>query len=126
MGEPTHTTDPAGRSFVRRVFGVVGRRETYRNLVYLLARFPIGIAYFTTITTLVSLGIGLLPLLVGVPILLGALGVGGYIGVVEAGLLNHLRDRQLSYEPAHPTDSSLQSYLTTLVTTPRNYLLLVF
>lgn len=127
MGEPTHTMETAaGRSLVRRVFGVVGRRETYRNLVYLLARFPIGIAYFTTITTLLSLGVGLLPVIVGVPILVGVVALGGYIGVVEAGLLNHLRGRQLSYEPADPTDSSLRLYLKTVVTTPRNYLLLAF
>jgi hypothetical protein len=115
-----------GRSLVNRVFGVGFRRQTYANLAYLLARFPLGIAYFTVLTTGVSLGVALVPVAVGIPILAGVLAFGGYIGVVEAGLLRRLRGRDVSISLADPSELSITDYLKTVVTTPRNYLLVAF
>lgn len=46
------------------------RLQTYRNLVYLLLAFPLGVLYFTFLVTGVSLGVGLAVLVVGVPMLL--------------------------------------------------------
>ncbi len=114
------------QSLARRVLGVGLRRETYANLGYLLARFPLGIAYFTVLVTGLGLGFGLLPVVVGVPILAGVLGVGGYIGVVEATLLARFRGRDVSYTPADPRDLPVTDYLKTVATDPRNYLLVVF
>jgi len=84
------TAEGGGRSLANHVFGVGFRRETYHNLAYLLTRFPLGIAYFTTLVTGLSLGVGLVPVVVGIPILAGVLALGGYIGVIEAGLLRRL------------------------------------
>jgi len=61
--------------------------KTYRNIVYLLLRFPLGLAYFTTSVTGVSLGVALVPLAVGIPILGAVLGLADYVALVEAGLL---------------------------------------
>jgi hypothetical protein len=58
------TADAGRRSLANRIFGVGFRRETCANLVYLLARFPLGIVYFTVLLTGLSLGIGLIPLVV--------------------------------------------------------------
>jgi len=120
------TVHADGRSLGRRVLGVEFRRETYANLAYLLARFPLGIAYFTILVTGLSLGIGLVPVVVGVPILAGVLALSGYIGVVEAKLLGHLRGRDVTYDPADPSALALMEYLKTVVTDPRNYLLVLF
>jgi hypothetical protein len=55
------------------VFGVPFRRRTYGNLAYLVLQFPLGVAYFTTLVTLLALGVSLSVLLVGIPLLLGTL-----------------------------------------------------
>lgn len=115
-----------GQSRVSRVFGVGFRRETYANLVYLLARFPIGIAYFTTFVTGLSVGLALVPLVIGVPILAGVLGLAGYVGVVEASLLRRLRGVEVFHDPADPGELSMVTYLKTVATDPRNYLFVLF
>jgi hypothetical protein len=120
----TDTAD--GQSLVGRVLGVGVRRDTYANLAYLLARFPLGIAYFTVFVTGLSLGVGLIPVVVGVPILAGVLALAGYVGVVEAELLRRLYGRDVSYDVPDPGELPTTEYLKTVATTPRNYLLVVF
>jgi len=120
------TTEGGGQSLASRVFGVGFRRETYHSLAYLLARFPLGIAYFTVLVTGLSLGVGLVPVVVGIPILAGVLALGGYIGVLEAGLLCRLCGRDVSITLADPNELSVTGYLKTVATTPRNYLLVAF
>jgi hypothetical protein len=120
------STTANDRSLVSRIAGVGLRRETYANLLYLLARFPLGVAYFAVLTAGVSLGVGLLPVLVGVPILAGVLALGGYLGVIEAELLSRVLDRDVAYEIVDPNEPSTTAYLKTVATTPRNYLLVAF
>ncbi|MFT4948969.1 MAG: hypothetical protein ACI9CA_001100, partial [Natronomonas sp.] len=67
MTEPGTAT--GRRSVPGRVFGVVTDGMTYRRIVYLLLRFPLGMAYFTTFMTGLALGVALVPLGVGIPIL---------------------------------------------------------
>lgn len=126
MGRNTDHRNSTSTGLLGRVVGVAGRRETYENLAYLLARFPLGVAYFTTFVTGLSVGLALLPLLVGVPILAGVVAAAGYVGVVEAALLRRLRDRSVGYDLNGPGEQPLTTYLATAVTTPRNYLLLLF
>jgi len=125
QSQRVNTAEAGGRSLTKRVFGVGFRRETYANLAYLLVRFPLGIAYFTVLITGLSLGVGLIPVLVGIPILAGVLALGGYIGVVEAELLNRLRGCDISIGPTNPSDLSVTDYLKTVATAPRNYVLIV-
>lgn len=51
--------------------GVLTRGQTYRNLLYLALTFPLGLGYFVLLTTGISVGVGLLVVLVGLPTLLG-------------------------------------------------------
>jgi hypothetical protein len=118
-------TNVDGESLISRVFGVGFRRETYKNLAYLLARFPLGIVYFTVLVTGLSMGVALTPLFVGLPILAGVLAVGGYIGVVEAELLHRLYGHDVAYDVPDPSELPITEYLKTVVTTPSNYLLVL-
>ena len=72
--------------------GVPFQRQTYRNLAYLLLAFPLGIAYFTVITTGLSTGLSLVVTLLGVPIIVGTLAVTLGIGSFEAKLAGWLLD----------------------------------
>jgi two-component system, OmpR family, phosphate regulon sensor histidine kinase PhoR len=63
---PTRSTDyfrPAN------LLGVVRQRQTYLNLLYLLAAFPLGILYFVLLVTGISTGLGTAIVLVGLPVL---------------------------------------------------------
>jgi hypothetical protein len=126
QNQQSNTVQTGEKSVARRVFGVGFRRETYANFAYLLVRFPLGIAYFTVLITGLSLGIGLIPLLIGIPILAGVLAIGGYIGVVEAELLRRFRGDNISVKPACRSESLVTDYLKTAATTPRNYVLVMF
>jgi hypothetical protein len=55
---------------VKQFFGVAARRETYLSITYLLLSFPLGTAYFVFLTTGLLLGLSLLIVWVGIPILL--------------------------------------------------------
>jgi len=93
---------------------------------YLLTRFPLGIAYFTVFVTGLSLGLSLVPLLVGIPILGGVLALGGYVGTAEAWLLRQFRDSTVTHDPTSPDELPATEYLKTVATEPRNYLLVAF
>ena len=124
MSEHYHTGD--GRSVLGRLFGVTTDQESYRSLAYLLFRFPVGIAYFTTFLTGITLGIALVPLGVGVPLLVFVLSVADHAGLIEAALLCRLLDRDVSWEPIDPNDLSILQYLKTVATDGRSYLLLLY
>lgn len=50
-------------------FDVITDKQTYLNLTYLMLSFPLGIFYFVFIVTSISLGIGLIPIFIGIPLL---------------------------------------------------------
>ena len=52
-------------------FRAIGKGQTYANMFYLLAAFPLGLIYFVFIITGISLGLGLFITWFGIPILLG-------------------------------------------------------
>lgn len=54
---------------VGQFFRVVGSGQTYLNLLYLLAAFPLGIFYFIFLVTGLSLGFSLSIIWVGIPLL---------------------------------------------------------
>jgi hypothetical protein len=65
--------NPSNGISVGDILGVVIEPQTYKNLLYLIVAFPLGLAYYVTLTVGLSLGIGLAVLLVGFPILFGTL-----------------------------------------------------
>ena len=126
QGQHTNTRMDDVRLLVNRVFGVGFRRDTYKNLAYLLARFPLGIVYFTVFVSGLSVGAGLIPVIVGIPILAGVLALAGYVGVVEAELLNRIYGRSVSHDVPDYAELPITEYLKAVVTSPRNYLLILF
>jgi hypothetical protein len=62
---PPRTKDP--RSWVARFFGVLGEPRAYAALLYLLTSMVTGILYFTWAVTGVSLSLGLMVLIFGLP-----------------------------------------------------------
>lgn len=50
-------------------FDVIIDRQTYLNITYLMLAFPLGLFYFVFIVTGLSLGIGLIPIFIGIPLL---------------------------------------------------------
>ena len=72
-----------GRRALRRV---PWRLQTYRNILYLLASFPLGLCYFVFIFTGVSLALGLLVLWVGAPIFLVTMVAWWWLATLEREL----------------------------------------
>jgi len=66
-----------------RVFGVARRGQTYRNLVYLLVVFPLGMLHFVTFAVGFSLGAGLAVLGVGLIVLWLTFGYAWCMAYVE-------------------------------------------
>ena len=83
---PIDTLRGAGRRFL----GVPLRSRTYRHLVYLLAAFPLGIAYVVGLVTGTAVGSGLLLTWVGLPVLLATLAGAAVAAGVEARLARRL------------------------------------
>ena len=62
---PAHQSDP--------VFAPFTDPQSYLNLLYLLLAFPLGLFYFVLLTTGLSVGVGLIVIWVGLPLLLAML-----------------------------------------------------
>src|ERR1039457_120467 len=56
-----------------RFFHVAREGQTWLNILYLLAAFPLGIFYFVFLITMIALGLGLLVIWIGIPILLATM-----------------------------------------------------
>jgi len=72
------------------VVGVVTSAQTYKNLLYLALTFPLGLFYFTLLATGVPLGLGLLSVVIGLPVLIGVLVVSDRLLVFERWLASSL------------------------------------
>src|SRR5579872_441218 len=60
-------------SRMRRFFHVARQGQTWMNVLYLLAAFPLGLSYFIFLITMLSLGVSLIIIWVGIPILLATM-----------------------------------------------------
>src|ERR1700738_1774398 len=70
--EQTYTI---GRNMLTNLFRLVQQGQTYTNIFYLLLSFPLGLMYFVLIVLGISLGICLLVLIIGIPLILAFLKV---------------------------------------------------
>ncbi len=68
--------------------------QTYKNLAYLMTTFPLGLAYFIFLVVGLSLGFGLLVILVGLPILLFVVAVSAVLVKLEQRLAAVLLDAE--------------------------------
>jgi hypothetical protein len=74
----------------RDFFAVAIRPRTYSNLAYLLLAVPLGIVYFALFVTGFALGIGLVPVLIGVPLLLAMVITGYWLAAFEREMATRL------------------------------------
>lgn len=65
----TDTRTLQADSAIDRIFGPVIQAQTWINMLYLLASFPLGVLYFVILISLFSTGLGLLPVFVGIFVL---------------------------------------------------------
>jgi len=87
-----------------RLFGDTRGASTALAIVHLLVNLPLGIAYFTALVLGVSLGVGLLITLLGIPVLIGTAWVVRALGHLERARCNAflgttLRDPYRRVEP---------------------------
>jgi signal transduction histidine kinase len=69
--------------------------RTYGRILYLLLALPLGVAEFTFLVTTISLGVGLLITLVGVPILIATVYVWRWIAELERRLIGFLTGKAI-------------------------------
>jgi hypothetical protein len=99
MNQSANTSaSPSGA--LSRTLGVVVDSQTYRNLLYLLLAFPLGMAYYVILVTGFALGLGLSVLVVGIGILLATVIGLRYVASFERWLANVL----LGTEIGDPND----------------------
>ncbi|OYR44136.1 hypothetical protein DJ75_10805 [Halorubrum sp. Eb13] len=82
--------DRRQQSLLSQTLGSVIRPQTYRNLLYLLLTFPLGILYFVVLTTGLTLGIGLVVTLLGIPLLIAVVIGSRRLASFERRLANNL------------------------------------
>jgi len=73
-----------------RFFGVVARPRTWLNLLFQLLAFPLGLFYFIFLVTGLSVGLGLVIVWVGIPILLVVAGAWWLFGAFERAQAKYL------------------------------------
>ena len=71
-------------------FGVVARGQSYRNILYLALSFPLGLGYFIFLVTGLSVGVSLIIIWVGIPLLLLTLAGWWVMGMFERQLVIRL------------------------------------
>lgn len=71
---------------VRAFFRVVWRGQSYLNLLYLVAAFPLGLLYFLLLVIGLAVGIGTAVVLVGIPLVLLTVYLGRWLGGFEREL----------------------------------------
>ena len=69
---------------MKRIFGPVFRRRTWSATLHLLLDMPLSVVWFTIVVTGLSLGVGLIPLmLLGLPVMAATVLIGRAIGSAE-------------------------------------------
>lgn len=90
---------------VRRLFGVVRDPSAYAALLYMILALPLGLTYFTWTITGISLSLGLLVLIIGLPFLglflLSLQGLGVVEGRIVEGLLGVRMPRRTVFSKRH-------------------------
>jgi len=80
-------------------FGVVARSRTWLNLLFQVVAFPLGLFYFVFLVTGLSVGLGLVIIWIGIPILLVVAGAWWLFGAFERLQAKHLLGAAVSPPP---------------------------
>ncbi|MGV8959505.1 MAG: sensor domain-containing protein [Stenotrophomonas sp.] len=102
-GAPPATARP--RSAWAQFFGVVQDPHAYGALFYMLLSLATGIFFFTWVVTGLSLSLGLLILIIGIPVLLLFLGSVRVLSLVEGRLIETMLGVRMPRRPTY-TDKS--------------------
>lgn len=84
------------RSTLRRAFAPYAHARVWKESAHLLLDLVVGIALFTVVVTMVSLSVGLLITLVGLPLLLATIVCGRWVGTLERTRARALLDVDLA------------------------------
>ncbi|MDP8979270.1 MAG: sensor domain-containing protein [Acidobacteriota bacterium] len=96
----TGMTDTLARpTAVDHVFGAVLDPQTYRNLGYLALAYPLGLFYFVFLAVGLSVGAGLLVIVIGAAILMGVFAAATQFLRLERGLLRRLLGAEIPAAP---------------------------
>ena len=86
-------------SMIGWFFGVVARPRTWLNLLFQVLAFPLGLFYFVFLVTGLSVGLGLVIIWVGIPILLIVAGAWWLFGAFERLQAKYLLGAAVSAPP---------------------------
>ena len=92
---------PKRKSFLGKFFGVIVDPRTYGALFYMLLSLATGIVYFTVVTTGMSMSIGLLVLIIGIPLLVLFLGLIRVLSLVEGRIVEVLLGERMPRRPLY-------------------------
>jgi len=115
----------------RGFFGVVIDPQSYLNIIYLLLAFPLGTFYFVFLVTGLSVGLGMIITLLGIPIMLLVLVISRALCAFERKVTISLLNEDISSYSIQPTSGGLWSKFKVLMTSRNTwiglfYLLLKF
>ena len=96
---------PVQRSLLARFFGVVADPHTYGALFYMLLSLATGIFFFTWVVTGLSLSLGLLILIIGIPLTVLFFGSVRGLALLEGRLVEALLGERMPRRPRY-TDRS--------------------
>ncbi len=85
-----------GRPALKRFFSVFTEPQTALNLIYLVLAFPLGVAYFVALVTVISTSAGLLITILGAPLFIVAVYAWCLLGDIEGVLTNGLLGTHIS------------------------------
>lgn len=94
-------------SSARWFLGVPVRKQTYLNLLYLLLAFPLGLIYFVLLVTGFSVGVGLIILVFGLPLLVMTILFATQLAAFERLLADVLLDATVPHAAVDPTLGAL-------------------
>lgn len=110
------------RSLLRRIFGVYTDPATYGALFYLLLSLATGVFYFSWIITGVSMSLGMLVLIIGVPLLVLFLASVRVLALVEGRVVEALLGVRMPRRPPYTLrDQPWLKRIGAMFTDPRTW-----
>ncbi|MEM7335325.1 MAG: sensor domain-containing protein [Chloroflexota bacterium] len=105
---------PSAQSQWAKHFAIFREKQTWKNLLYLMLAFPLGLAYFIISVVGASVGIGLLIIWIGLFILLALFGVWWGMAAFERQLAIHLLNEDIApmYAPALAHDGIADRFMS--------------
>ncbi|HEY0334510.1 MAG TPA: sensor domain-containing protein [Stenotrophomonas sp.] len=120
-------TPPKRQSWIGRFFGVAADPRTYGALFYLLLAVATGTFYFSWVVTGVSLSLGLLILIIGVPLLVLFLGSVRLLSLVEGRLVEVLLGVRMPRRPRYVgTDQGWLARIAEMFRDPRTWTTMLY